>query len=56
MPLRLAGGELIVDTLSGRYLVFRMRTVTGSFVVAAAMLTIYLFGAVNSSPFIYFQF
>jgi alginate O-acetyltransferase complex protein AlgI len=45
-----------LDPISGSYLVFGMRTVSGAFVVATALLAIYFFGAVNTSPFIYFQF
>jgi alginate O-acetyltransferase complex protein AlgI len=47
---------LAVDAISGIYPVFRMRNVAGGFAVAAGVYAIYLFGAVNTSPFIYFQF
>src|SRR5207237_8852188 len=55
-PVAVADAELIVDEISGRYLVFRMRTVAGAFVVAAIVMAIYFFGAIEQSPFIYFQF
>ncbi len=44
------------DPVSGPYLVFRARTAAGAFLVTAAILTIYFFGATDTSPFIYFQF
>lgn len=47
---------LAVDVISGMYPVFRMRTVAGGFAVAVAIYAIYFFGAVDTSPFIYFQF
>jgi alginate O-acetyltransferase complex protein AlgI len=56
MSLRSVDAEVVSDPISGRYLNFRMRTVAGGFVVAATVLAIYLFGSVNTSPFIYFQF
>ncbi|MFZ2490294.1 MAG: hypothetical protein WA208_02305, partial [Thermoanaerobaculia bacterium] len=49
-------GEVMHDAISGRFLVFRARTVAGAFAVAAAVMAIYFFGAVETSPFIYFQF
>jgi alginate O-acetyltransferase complex protein AlgI len=55
-PLAIADAEVVVDPISGRYLVFRMRTIAGAFFVVAMVLAIYFFGAVESSPFIYFQF
>ena len=47
---------LTVDVVSGTYPVFRMRTVAGGFAVAVAIYAIYFFGAVDTSPFLYFQF
>jgi alginate O-acetyltransferase complex protein AlgI len=54
--LRWIDADYSSDSVSGPYLVFRMRTIAGSFAVAAAILSIYFFGALNASPFIYFQF
>ncbi len=42
--------------LSGRQLVFGMRTVSGAFLVSTIVLLIALFAATESSPFIYFRF
>ena len=46
----------MANPISGVWPVFEMRTVAGSFVAAAVLLSIYFFGAANASPFIYFQF
>jgi alginate O-acetyltransferase complex protein AlgI len=46
----------IVSPISGVWPVFEMRSVAGTFVAATFLLSIYFFGAANSSPFIYFQF
>jgi hypothetical protein len=42
--------------LSGEYPLFTMASVRGAFLAAAAILTIYYFGAAATSPFIYFRF
>ena len=44
------------DAISGTYLVLGVGGVAGAFVVAAAILTVYYFGAADTSPFIYFRF
>jgi alginate O-acetyltransferase complex protein AlgI len=44
------------DAISGTTLIFHSRTVLGAFVTAAIALTIYFFGAAETSPFIYFRF
>lgn len=41
---------------SGVQLVFGLRSIRGAFTATAFVLTIYLFGAVTTSPFIYFRF
>src|SRR5262249_10079191 len=47
--------DVMVDAISGRYLVLHVRTFTGAFVVTSAVLAIYFFAAAVT-PFIYFQF
>jgi alginate O-acetyltransferase complex protein AlgI len=42
--------------ISGPQLVFGLQTIRGAFVVAVVVLTIYFFGAAQTSPFIYFRF
>lgn len=44
------------DAISGPYYVFSVGRIRGAFLVMAIALTIYYFGAVATSPFIYFQF
>jgi alginate O-acetyltransferase complex protein AlgI len=44
------------NPISGVWPVFEGRSIAGSFVAAAVLLSIYFFGAANASPFIYFQF
>ncbi|MEO6324793.1 MAG: MBOAT family protein [Thermoanaerobaculia bacterium] len=48
--------ECVRNPTSGSHPVFRARTLIGAFAVAAAILTIFFFGSVSTSPFIYFQF
>jgi alginate O-acetyltransferase complex protein AlgI len=52
---RAADIDVMVDAISGRHLIFHMRTFTGGFIVTAAVLAIYYFAA-GITPFIYFQF
>jgi alginate O-acetyltransferase complex protein AlgI len=44
------------NVVSGASLVLRARTAFGAFVATALVLTIYFFGAAETSPFIYFRF
>jgi hypothetical protein len=44
------------DAITGTYLVLGVRSIAGAFVVAAAILSVYYFGALETSPFIYFRF
>jgi len=48
--------ERSVNPISGSQLVFGVRSLRGAFAVTAVLLTIYFFGAVTTSPFIYFRF
>jgi alginate O-acetyltransferase complex protein AlgI len=48
--------ERSMSPISGSQLVFGLRSIRGAFTVTAIILTIYFFGAVNTSPFIYFRF
>ena len=43
-------------TISGPFLVLGWESAGGAFTTTVAVLIVYLFGAANTSPFIYFQF
>jgi hypothetical protein len=47
--------DVMVDAISGRHLIFHVRTFAGGFIVTTAVLAIYYFAA-GITPFIYFQF
>jgi alginate O-acetyltransferase complex protein AlgI len=48
--------EVQADPISGRYFVFRGRTVAGAFVSTVVLGLLFFFAEAASSPFIYFQF
>jgi alginate O-acetyltransferase complex protein AlgI len=52
---RIFDADVAVDRMSGRHLIFHMRTFVGAFVVTCGVLAIYYFAG-GITPFIYFQF
>jgi alginate O-acetyltransferase complex protein AlgI len=52
----LIGAEKSLNAVSGPQLIFGYGSVRGAFTVTAVILAIYVFGAVTTSPFIYFRF